>query len=326
VLSTVVAPRQPPSLTTVLNAFREFDREVSGQLDVRHTIDEDNVLTVDVAGVGDEHTLAGAARTLAARVEIGRAALSERERQVFTRFVLGGVAEELRRRVNQADQLITAMNTSLREIRTSNGIGVRLGWRLREDYVGLGRILELVATSDAVRSESQNAELTELLRQRVEQFYTTDPSSGYAAHLAAALDYRQWHEVTVSILGPEEGQVRRLSRRAKLSQGETRFVSYVTLFAAADGYLTSLGDDGRALRLILLDDAFAKVDDGTVAELMGLLVSLDLDFVMTGHALWGCFPQVPRLGIYEVRRSDGSSAVTTHVHWDGRNRHLRSTA
>jgi hypothetical protein len=76
-----------------------YDREVSGQLDVRHTID-DNVLLVEVAGAGDEHTLAGAARALAARalaarVEAGRAALSERERGVFTRFVLGGVAEEL---------------------------------------------------------------------------------------------------------------------------------------------------------------------------------------------------------------------------------------
>ncbi|HEY2578651.1 MAG TPA: TIGR02680 family protein [Streptosporangiaceae bacterium] len=323
--STVPAPRQPPSLTTVFNAFREFDREVSGQLDVQHNMD-DNVFLVEVAGAGDDRTLAGAARALAARVEAGRAALSERERAVFTRFILGGVAEELRRRVNQADQLIDAMNASLRAIRTSNGIGVRLSWRLRDDHAALGRILELVATSDAVRSETQNAELTNLLRQRVEQFYGADPSSGYATHLAAALDYRQWHEVAVTILGPEEGQQRRLSRRAKLSQGETRFVSYVTLFAAADGYLTSLGDDGRALRLILLDDAFAKVDDGTVAELMGLLVSLDLDFVMTGHALWGCFPEVPQLDVYEVRRSDGSSAVTTHVHWDGRNRHLRSTA
>jgi uncharacterized protein (TIGR02680 family) len=324
-LSAIAAPRQPASLTTVSNAFRDFDREVSGQLDVRHTIDDD-VFLVEVAGAGDDHTLAGAARTLTARVEDGRAALTERERAVFTRFVLGGVAEELRRRVNQAEQLIGAMNASLREIRTSNGIGVRLGWHLRDDHATLGRILELVATSDAVRSETQNAELTDLLRQRVEHYYGADPSSGYAIHLAAALDYRQWHEVTVTILGPGEGQQRRLSRRAKLSQGETRFVSYVTLFAAADGYLTSLGDDGRALRLILLDDAFAKVDDGTVAELMGMLVSLDLDFVMTGHALWGCFPQVPKLDIYEVRRSDGSSAVTTHVHWDGRNRHLRSTA
>ena len=85
-LSVVVAPRQPPSLTTVLNAFREFDREVSGQLDLRHTIDDDYVLLVDVAGAGDEHTLAGAARTLTARVEAGGAALSERERAVFTRL------------------------------------------------------------------------------------------------------------------------------------------------------------------------------------------------------------------------------------------------
>jgi uncharacterized protein (TIGR02680 family) len=324
-LGAITAPRQPASMTVVSNAFRDFDREVSGQLDVRHTIDDDMFL-VEVAGAGDDHTLAGAARTLTARVEDGRAALTERERAVFTRFVLGGVAEELRRRVNQAGQLIGAMNASLREIRTTNGIGVRLGWHLREDFAALGRILELVATSDAVRSQTQNAELTDLLRQRVEHYYGADPSSGYAIHLAAALDYRQWHEVTVTILGPAEGQQRRLSRRAKLSQGETRFVSYVTLFAAADGYLTSLGDDGRALRIILLDDAFAKVDDGTVAELMGMLVTLDLDFVMTGHALWGCFPQVPKLDIYEVRRSDGSSAVTTHVHWDGRNRHLRSTA
>ena len=133
VLSAVAAPRPSASLNTASNAFREFDREVSGQLDVRQTID-DGMLLVEIAGAGDEHTLAGAARALGARVEAGRAALSERERAVFTRFVLGGVAEELRRRVNQADQLIGAMNTSLRGIRTSNGIGVRLGWKLREDY------------------------------------------------------------------------------------------------------------------------------------------------------------------------------------------------
>jgi len=46
----------------------------------------------------------------------------------------------------------------------------------------------------------------------------------------------------------------------------------------------------RARVTIFLDDAFVKVDDGTVAEVMGLLVSLDLGFVMTGHAFFGCFP------------------------------------
>lgn len=124
------------------------------------------------------------------------------------------------------------------------------------------------------------------------------------------------------ITGPAPGQERRISRRAKLSQGETRFVSYVTLFAAADAYLSSLPDTGRALRLITLDDAFAKVDDRTIGELMGLLVRLDLDFVMTGHALWGFYPQVPALDCYEVRRREGTAAVTTRTHWDGHSRHL----
>ncbi len=167
-------------------------------------------------------------------------------------------------------------------------------------------------------------ELIELLRRRVEASHTTDPSAGYAAHLAHALDYRNWHTVDVTILGPPEpDQERRISKRAKISQGETRFVSYVTLFAAADGYLSSLPEVDRALRLVLLDDAFAKIDDPTIGELMGLLVRLDIDFVMTGHALWGgCVPQVPALDIYEVRRLEDSSAVTTHVHWDGHSRHL----
>ena len=323
--AAVRKPAQPATENAVLSAFQTFDRELSGQLDVADSV-TDGVHLVEVAGAGDDHTLAGVAATLARRVETGRAALTEREREVFTTFVLGGVAEELRRRVNQARALIDAMNASLRDIRTSNGIGVRLAWRLCDDSAGLARVLELVATADVVRSAAQNEELTDLLRRRVEEFYAADPTSGYAAHLAAALDYRRWHEVEVVILGPEPGQERRISKRAKLSQGETRFVSYVTLFAAADGYLSGLPDTRHALRLILLDDAFAKVDDRTVAELMGLLVHLDVDFVMTGHALWGCFPQVPNLDIYEVRRQDGSSAVTTHVHWDGRTRHLRPTA
>ena len=78
VLSTVGEPRQAASASRVFDAFREFDREVSGQLDARHWLD-DEVHLVEVAGAGDERTLAGAARLLATRVEQGRAALSERD-------------------------------------------------------------------------------------------------------------------------------------------------------------------------------------------------------------------------------------------------------
>jgi hypothetical protein len=87
-----------------------------------------------------------------------------------------------------------------------------------------------------------------------------------------------------------------------------------------------LAGHGSALRLVLLDDAFAKVDDRTIAELMSLFVRMDVDFCITGHAWWGAYPQVSSVDVYEIRRAEGTAAAATHVHWDGRNRHyLRST-
>jgi uncharacterized protein (TIGR02680 family) len=308
----------------LMRAQQTLEREVSGTIDVHSEI-ENGIWLVELADASGHRPLMAAAAELDRRCEEGAAALSERERRVFTDFVLGGVAEELRRRLDQAEALIKAMNASLASIRTSHGIGVKLRWDLlAEDDRRIGRVRDLVRQADEVRPAQDTLELTELLKSMVNDEFAQDRSAGYAAHLTSALDYRAWHQVQVIITGPAPGQERRISRRAKLSQGETRFVSYVTLFAAVDAYLSGLPDTTTALRLILLDDAFAKVDDRTIGELMGLLVRLDLDFAMTGHALWGCYPQVPALDCYEVRRREGTPAITTHVHWDGHNRHLRA--
>ncbi len=306
----------------LLRAQQVFEQAISGSYDVTATIAA-SVRLFELVDADGRRPLAQAAVEIDRQCETGRAALTEREHQVFRKFVLGEVGEELRRRLGQAGRLIAAMNTSLKSIRTSHGIGVRLTWKLADDASGdITRIKQLIATAAAVRSPAQDSELTDLMSARVAAEAVKDPSAGYAVHLRAALDYRSWHTVEVIITGPEEGRERRISRRAKLSQGETRFVSYVTLFAAVDAYLSGLDNTAMSLRLILLDDAFAKVDEPTIAELLGLLVRLDVDFVMTGHALWGCVPQVPALDIYEICREDGTPAATAHVRWDGRNRHF----
>jgi hypothetical protein len=310
----------------LLSAQQKFEQAISTSYDVSATLAAD-IRLFELTDADGRRPLAQAAAEITRQCELGRLALTEREQQVFTEFVLGEVGEELRRRLTQANTLITAMNTSLRSIQTSHGIGVRLTWKLSEDASGdIARIKQLITIAASVRTPAHDAELTSLLSGRVAAEAVGDPTSGYATHLRAALDYRIWHVVEVIITGPAPGQERRISRRAKLSQGETRFVSYVTLFAAIDAYLSGLDDTATSLRLLLLDDAFAKVDEPTIAELLGLLVRLDVDFAMTGHALWGCVPQVPMLDIYEICREDGSPAATAHVHWDGRNRHfLRAT-
>jgi len=306
----------------LLRAQQIFEQAISGSYDVSPTIAA-GVRLFELVDAEGRRPLAQAAVEIDRQCDLGRATLTEREHQVFSKFVLGEVGEELRRRLSQANSLISAMNTSLKSIRTSHGIGVRLTWKLSEDASGdITRIKELITTAAAVRTPMQDNELTGLLSARVAAEAVKDPTAGYAVHLRGALDYRAWHTVEVIITGPGEGRERRISRRAKLSQGETRFVSYVTLFAAVDAYLSGLENTTMSLRLLLLDDAFAKVDEPTVAELLGLLVRLDVDFAMTGHALWGCVPQVPALDIYEICREDGTPAATAHVRWDGRNRHF----
>ena len=319
-LLAVLPPRTGVDENAMLPALQQFDRDITTRFAVEHTVTH-GAHRIRITGAGDDSTTAAVLATLTRQVGEGRRTLSQREHDVFTGFVLGGVADELRRRIGRAQRLIAAMNDSLADSRTTHGIGVRIEWRRGGEDADAARLTELLTGTE--RSAEDAAELVEMLRRRVESSHAADPSAGYALHLSQALDYRRWHEVEVTILGPEPDQERRISARARISQGETRFVSYVSLFAAADGYLSGLPDTDTALRLVLLDDAFAKIDDPTIGELMGLLVRQDIDFVMTGHALWGCVPEVPELDVYEVRRLGDGAAVTTRVHWDGRVRRLR---
>ncbi|MEU6807761.1 TIGR02680 family protein [Streptomyces sp. NPDC046831] len=326
VRAAVQRPDSTADATALARAQSLLERNTTGTYDVTVTIEDDLHVVELTDAVGRRH-IADAAADLRERRDRGRSALTQRERTAFHNFVLGGMAEELRNRIVEAEKLIDAMNTSLEPITTSHGIGVKIRWRLADaanEHVT--RIKELMKRDVRVLREAESEELISRLKALVDAAYSNDPQAGYATHLHTALDYRAWHVVDAYITGPGPGQERKISRRAKLSQGETRFVSYVTLFAAADAYLSSLPDTGRALRLILLDDAFAKVDQRTIGELMALLVRLDLDFVMTGHALWGFFADVPQMDTYEVRRAEGTAAVTTHIHWDGHTRHLRTVS
>jgi uncharacterized protein YPO0396 len=145
--------------------------------------------------------------------------------------------------------------------------------------------------------------------------------------LRTALDYRDWfrfHTFVVEDAAP--GRRRKLTGRTGLSQGEQRVLSYLVLFAAAAAHFTSLAESApHAPRLILLDDAFAKVDEPTHGRLGRILVDLDLDFVLTSERLMGNWPEVPSLHIYECLRDPHVRGVATlHYTWNGRHRRLVS--
>lgn len=308
---------------TVLSRYDRLSDALAGGFDAE--IDEiDGVKVVHVTDDSGRQALAVVAARVAADADAAKSRLAARERDVLERFLLRELADELRSKVLDAHDLVAGANRTLANVRTSHGKGASLRWEIREDASGPASIA-MGLLIDNLRDEVADAQLRDALLGLIDAERTADPSAGYEQHLRAALDYRTWHRFTVKVTdSAHPGSARTLSTRLGLSQGEQRVLSYLALFAAAAAHFEAIGrETPSAPRLLLLDDAFAKVDEPTHGQLLGLLVDLGLDFVLTSERMWGCFPSVPSIEIYEAVRDPTHPGVAlVHFRWDGRQRHL----
>jgi hypothetical protein len=63
-----------------------------------------------------------------------------------------------------------------------------------------------------------------------------------------------------------------------------------------------------APRLMLLDEAFAGINDAAKAHCMGLIREFDLDFVITSEREWACYAELPGVA---MEPSPGDSMPST---------------
>jgi uncharacterized protein (TIGR02680 family) len=277
----------------------------------------EGVIVIDVVFQGRSHDLPGLAEALAAEVEQRTTLLSAREREILENHLLNEVAGTLHELISAAEAEVRQMNDELESRPTSTGMKLRLIWQqARNAPEGLDRVrLKLRQTIDAW-SAADRALVGAFLQQRIAAEHADNPAAGWAEALTSALDYRGWHEFVIQRY--QDGQWRPATGPA--SGGERALVVSVPLFAAASSHYKSAGNP-HAPRLIALDEAFAGVDDDSRAKCLGLLATFDMDVVMTSEREWGCYPQVPGLGICQLARQDGIDAVlVTPWRWDGRER------
>ncbi|MCA1192559.1 TIGR02680 family protein [Saccharopolyspora sp. 6V] len=320
-LLAAAGDRKTAGETAVLNRFQALQQSLSGGYDITAG-DQQGLLTVTVTGEEGPQPVADAARRVAERLAEQRGFLNERYRSIFADYLIRDLAERLRGQVTVAEDLCKRMNEVLDGARSSQGVHVQLEW---EPAPSLGddikQAVDLVRTPFADRSDDQDSLLRKVFTDLIEA-ERDSASGGYAEILSRALDYRSWFAFTVRVrdTGPEgKPRVRRLRQ---LSSGETRLISYVTLFAAAAAFYdaVSVSSGGRGpLRLVLLDEAFERLDDPTIARMLGLLVDLDMDWLITWPSGWGVSPKIPKMHIYDVLRPrSGHGIACTHTTWDGR--------
>ena len=76
--------------------------------------------------------------------------------------------------------------------------------------------------------------------------------------------------------------------------------------------------------LIALDEAFAGVDDKNISIMFALIEKFNFDYIMNSQVLWGDYPTVHHLAIYELFRPDNARFVTVIPYeWDGKVKRMK---
>ncbi len=313
-------PGDPGALERDLIArVQALQTALAGTHDVQADRDR-GVLTVAVSDEAGSAPAASTARLTAARLAEAEDNLTGGEERVFEEFLLGDVAEELHRQIRAAESLTRRMNTVLEGAHSSQGVRVELAWEPAPHLDPAERsAFALAKKSVAERSEEENDRLRRALMDRIRATRAEGRSSGYAEVLGAALDYREWfaYRVRIHDTGPDGNP--RDRRVRQLSSGETRLVSYVTLFAASAAFYDALRSElDGPLRLVLLDEAFERLDDPTIARLLELLVDLDMDWAITWPSGYGVSPRIDRMHIYDILKRKGAWGVAcARTTWNG---------
>jgi uncharacterized protein YPO0396 len=222
---------------------------------------------------------------------------------------------------------VAIINTELARRPTSTGVRFRLQWQALEEGsegapVGLEAARRrLLNTSYDAWSPEDRQVVGRMLQNRIASERARDDagrSGSLLELLAHALDYRRWHRFRVQRW--QDGQWRPLSGPA--SSGERALGLTVPLFAAVSSFYTHAGSR-HAPRLVLLDEAFAGIDDAARAHCMALVREFDLDFVMTSEREWACYAELPGVSICQLQRHEGIDAVyVSRWSWDGHARRL----
>lgn len=274
---------------------------------------------------GSEVPLATLADALAAEVAESERRLSEEDRGLFEEFVTGGLAEHLHHRINEARETVARMNEEIAKVQASSGMSIDVRWQRRDDATSAHRrALELLQASPSRLVPAEQRELQEFIREQVRAArLDAEENETTLAQLGKALDYRRWHSFKLRKLNTARGvEARELTRHEHDagSGGEKAISLHLPLLAAAASYPASGKPD--ALRMVMLDEAFTRIDEEGRRGIMGLIAKFDLDIMLTSPDFWGCYEEVPELSIYALAPHDERfpGVVARCFHWDGARR------
>lgn len=259
--------------------------------------------------------------------------LKKDDEELFKSIILESVGNILRARIQQAMAWVEQMNQLLQSQKNSSGLSLSIQWKAvpsaSEQDLGTTRLVELLEKPTEILSEADRETISRHFQEKVyyaqEQLVESqDDNSTLFQAIAQALDYRDWFEFEMKFKRANEGYSPQVLSDRKFNQfsgGEKAVSMYLPLFAAVYSRYRDAGAD--CPKIITLDEAFAGIDDENIAELFKACEQLGFNYVMNSQALFGDYPTVSSLMIYELLRPQNINLVTAiRYYWDGHKKQL----
>jgi len=249
--------------------------------------------------------------------------LTESETKILEDHLQSEMSVQIRNLIQDAEQYVERVNAEIEKRPTSTGTYFRLRWIPLTEAQGAPADLEdarkrLLKTNADLWTEKDRQAIGAMLQRRIEEERLKAEESGGSSlreQLAAALDYRQWHRFVVE----RNAMGKWISISQPASSGERALGLTIPMFAAVASFY---GDEHSTRpRLVLLDEAYAGIDDGVRAHCMGLIHEFDLDFVITSEREWACYKTLPGVAICQLQRHDKFDAIhVSRWQWNGKTR------
>ena len=240
-----------------------------------------------------------------------RTLLTESETKILEDHLQSEMSVQIRNLIQDAEQYVERVNAEIEKRPTSTGTYFRLRWIPLTEAQGAPADLEdarkrLLNTNADLWTENDRQAIGAMLQRRIEEERLLAEELGgnsLREQLAAALDYRQWHRFVVE----RNAMGKWISISQPASSGERALGLTIPMFAAVASFY---GDEHSTRpRLVLLDEAYAGIDDGVRAHCMGLIHEFDLDFVITSEREWACYKTLPGVAICQLQRHDKFDAI-----------------
>jgi hypothetical protein len=232
----------------------------------------------------DSFTPARAAARATALADGAEAALAAAEEKALRDFVVGLLPTAIRTGWVRMHDWTREVNRKMRAAAASSQLSVQVRVSLASDMSEHARTVYELACK--VFEGDRTAEQDTAVSQALQALINAADGATMAGKVAAAVNIREWVDVTYEIHRPD-GTTVSWTPRTGLSGGERRLVVLAPMLAAIAAGYDRLGES--VLRLAALDEVPAEVDEQGREGLARYLATLDLDLICTSY-LWDGAP------------------------------------